>query len=145
MILQIPDYLLTEHMLENIQRTIERAPLARYMDVRLRIDGCDETHEADWLKHLVVRDDYDEDEDDDPLLDRTAYSISENEAGLYVVEHEELDRDMFFKTRLDSERYIKRFMDLQEVVGRSLIGQVDKPVDGRAVDCVGTEPKDAGP
>ena len=38
--------------LESMRRVIERSRHAHHTDVELRINGKDERHEADWLKHF---------------------------------------------------------------------------------------------
>jgi hypothetical protein len=39
---------------QSIQRLIDRARHAHHTDICLRINGQDEWHQADWLKHLVM-------------------------------------------------------------------------------------------
>ena len=49
----ITDHHLNELQIDSIQRLINRAKHAHMTDIKLRINGQDEWHQADWLKHLT--------------------------------------------------------------------------------------------
>ena len=49
----ITDENINSIQIESIQRLIDRARHAHMTDIKLRINGQDEWHQADWLKHLT--------------------------------------------------------------------------------------------
>ncbi len=55
MILEIPDEHLNASMRRWLTRLLERAKRAHYANITIRINGKDETFEADWVKHLKVK------------------------------------------------------------------------------------------
>ncbi len=60
MILEIPDDKLTDAQRRWLRRLLDRAKRAHYANVTIRLNGKDETFEADWVKHLIVKVDVDE-------------------------------------------------------------------------------------
>lgn len=51
-------WLLTDHginglQVESVQRLLDRMWAAHHVDLILRINGKDERHQADWVKHLT--------------------------------------------------------------------------------------------
>ena len=53
-----PDYILpseslNQPMLNGLRLLLARVPHAHYIDVVVRINGNDEKHQADWIKHLA--------------------------------------------------------------------------------------------
>lgn len=48
---------LNEPMRAGMEKLIERARHAHYTNAVVRINGQDEFHEADWIKHLVIEPD----------------------------------------------------------------------------------------
>jgi hypothetical protein len=49
----ITDEKINSLQVDSIQRLIDRARHAHMADIKLRINGQDEWHQADWLKHLT--------------------------------------------------------------------------------------------
>jgi hypothetical protein len=49
----ITDEKINSLQVDSIQRLIDRARHAHMTDIKLRINGQDEWHQADWLKHMV--------------------------------------------------------------------------------------------
>ena len=49
----IADEKINSLQLNSIQRLVDRARHAHMTDIKLRISGQDEFHQADWLKHLT--------------------------------------------------------------------------------------------
>lgn len=49
----ITDEKINSLQVDSIQRLIDRARHAHMTDIKLRINGQDEWHQADWLKHLT--------------------------------------------------------------------------------------------
>ena len=49
----ITDEKINSIQVDSIQRLIDRAKHAHMTDIKLRINGQDEWHQADWLKHLT--------------------------------------------------------------------------------------------
>ena len=49
----ITDEKINSLQVDSIQRLIDRAKHAHMTDIKLRINGQDEWHQADWLKHLT--------------------------------------------------------------------------------------------
>lgn len=49
----ITDEKINSLQVDSIQRLVDRARYAHMTDIKLRINGQDEWHQADWLKHLT--------------------------------------------------------------------------------------------
>jgi hypothetical protein len=49
----ITDEKINSLQVDSIQRLVDRARHAHMTDIKLRINGQDEWHQADWLKHLT--------------------------------------------------------------------------------------------
>lgn len=49
----LTDQSINSLQVDSVQRLISRAWAAHHVDLIIRINGKDEHHEADWLKHLV--------------------------------------------------------------------------------------------
>lgn len=48
----ITDEMINSLQVDSIQRLIDRARHAHMTDIKLRINGQDEWHQADWIKHM---------------------------------------------------------------------------------------------
>jgi hypothetical protein len=72
----ITDEKINSLQVDSIQRLIDRARHAHMTDIKLRINGQDEWHQADWLKHLT----------------RTTPPQSEQEPVAWMFQHDETGR-----------------------------------------------------
>lgn len=52
--LRIESKHLNQPMRSGMEKLIERARHAHYINAVVRINGQDEIYEADWIKHLVI-------------------------------------------------------------------------------------------
>lgn len=52
---RLNDRAMNDLMRDGLLEVIRRAKQAHYTNICVRIDGQDEWHEADWIKHLVAR------------------------------------------------------------------------------------------
>ncbi len=69
--LEIDDKHLNASMRRWLTRLLERARRAHYVNITIRLNGKDETFEADWVKHLTVKVGADEAPDLDPFAGST--------------------------------------------------------------------------
>lgn len=53
---EIDDEAINDLMRDSMLAVIKRAAGAHYTNIEMRINGKDERHEADWIKHLQVVD-----------------------------------------------------------------------------------------
>lgn len=58
MIIEIPDYCINELVVNGLKKTVAEAKCSHMTDIVNRCEGRDRRHEADWVKYILIREDW---------------------------------------------------------------------------------------
>lgn len=58
MIIEIPDYCINKLVADGLKKTVAEARHSHMTDITNRCNGEDRHHEADWVKYIIIREDW---------------------------------------------------------------------------------------